>query len=85
VDFKLGTLRLGVIKGRVLASAPAPPSKKPASLSLTLSTQTVRVGDQVTISGKISPSLSGEVSILILRHPLRGGRKGGPEGWGVHI
>jgi len=65
VDFKLGTLRLGVIKGRVLASAPAPPSKKPASLSLTLSTQTVRVGDQVTISGKISPSLSGEVSILI--------------------
>ncbi len=66
VNFKLETLRLGVIKGRVLASAPpAPPIKKLASLSLTLSPQTVKVGDQVTVSGRLNPSLPGEVSILI--------------------
>ncbi|MBS7638102.1 carboxypeptidase regulatory-like domain-containing protein [Candidatus Bathyarchaeota archaeon] len=65
VNFKLETIRLGVIKGRVLASAPAPPIKKTASLSLTLSPQTVKVGEQATISGRINPSLPGEVSILI--------------------
>lgn len=65
VNFKLETLRLGVIKGRVLASVPAPPIKKTASLSLALSSQTVNVGDQVTISGNINPSLPGEVSILV--------------------
>lgn len=65
VNFKLETLRLGVIKGRVLASTPAPPIKKPASLSLTLSSQSVKVGEQVIISGNISPGLPGEVSILI--------------------
>ena len=65
IDFTLEKLRIGVIKGRVLAKAPPPPIKKTASLSMSLSSYTVSVGESVTISGVITPALTGEVSILI--------------------
>lgn len=65
VDFKLEKLKIGVIKGRVLAKAPPPPIKKTASLSMSLSSYTVSVGESVAISGVITPALTGEVSILI--------------------
>jgi len=65
VDFTLEKLKVGVIKGRVLARAPPPSAKKTASLSISLSSQTVSIGESVTISGAITPSLTGEVSILV--------------------
>lgn len=65
VDFKLEKLKAGVIKGRVLAKAPPTPVKKTASLSMSLSPSTVSLGESVTISGVITPALTGEVSILI--------------------
>lgn len=65
VDFTLEKLKVGVIKGRVLAKAPPPSAKKTASISVSLSSQTVSIGESVTISGTITPSLTGEVSIMV--------------------
>ncbi len=65
VDFSLETLKVGTIRGRVVAAAPAPPPKKTAHLSIVLSSGAVKVGEPVTITGTITPSLSGDASILV--------------------
>lgn len=65
VDFTLESIRLGVIKGRVVTRLPVPPPKKTVELSIDLSATSITIGQSVTISGTTTPAVTGEVSIYV--------------------
>ena len=65
VDFTLKSIRLGVIRGRVVTRSPAPSPKKIVELSVDISTTKIAVGDSVTISGTTTPAVTGKVLIYV--------------------